>query len=73
MAHFIFMLTCNDRTIADAREIFARIADLPLQFCSSAFKTFHIAFCHFGPNHRSSEHVRALAHRVPLRFIVQQL
>ena len=32
MAQFIFMLTRNDRTIADAREVFARIADLPLQF-----------------------------------------
>ena len=32
MAHFIFMLTRDDRTIPDARDIFARIADLPLQF-----------------------------------------
>lgn len=32
MAHFIFMLTRDDRTIADAREVFARIADLPLRF-----------------------------------------
>jgi len=32
MAHFIFMLTRDDRTIPDAREVFARIAELPLQY-----------------------------------------
>ena len=32
MAHFIFMLTRNDKTIADARQVFAEIADLPLRF-----------------------------------------
>ena len=32
MAEFIFMLTRNDKTIAEAREVFAQIADLPLRF-----------------------------------------
>ena len=32
MAHFIFMLTKADATIADAREVFARIADLAIPY-----------------------------------------
>jgi hypothetical protein len=32
MAHFIFMLTHNDVTVADAREVFATIADLPIHY-----------------------------------------
>ena len=32
MAHFIFMLTHNDVTIANARRVFAEIADLPIPY-----------------------------------------
>ena len=42
MAHFIFMLTKADVTIADAREVFAHIADLAIPYVG--FKDVGLAF-----------------------------
>lgn len=42
MAHFIFMLTKADVTIADAREVFAEIADLAIPYVG--FKDVGLAF-----------------------------